>query len=75
MDKKQTFKDRFSDKKLVICGFCTNAKCCYINDLALYFATVVEYNCSELTRLGYRFSDRCPLLGVFHGILSRFCAC
>lgn len=72
MDKKQTFKDRFSNKKLGICDFCAIAKCCYINDLTLYFYCIVEYNCSELTQQGDRFPDRFPFLGVFHGILSRF---
>ena len=72
MDKKQTFKHRFSDKILVICGFCTTAKCCYIMHLALFFYCIVEYNCSELMRFGYRFPHKYPFLGRFHGFLSHF---
>lgn len=72
MDKKQTFKDRFSNKKSGICDFCAIAKCCYINNLTLFITDVFEYNCSELTQKENRFPDRFPFLGVFHGILSRF---
>nr|DAK88610.1 MAG TPA: hypothetical protein [Caudoviricetes sp.] len=72
MDKKQTFKDRFSDKNRVNHGFCANTKCCYINHLALVSATVVQYNCIELTRFRYRFSYKYPFLGCFHGFLSHF---
>nr|DAX26021.1 MAG TPA: hypothetical protein [Caudoviricetes sp.] len=71
MDKKQTFRNRFSNKKLPIGDFCVIAKCCYINHLAFCFATVLQYNCSELTRQGDRFPDKCPFLGVFHVIFVR----
>nr|DAV66831.1 MAG TPA: hypothetical protein [Caudoviricetes sp.] len=53
-------------------GFCANTKCCYINHLALVSATVVQYNCSELTQQGDRFPYKYPFLGCFHGVLSRF---
>ena len=65
MDKKQTFRNRFSNKKLAICDFCAIAKCCYINHLAFCFATVFQYNSYELTRHKTDFPTNAPFWVFF----------